>query len=133
MTTYSGIAGLPLPGNDDVLNANQAFGDYAEGADSLLIPRFADTSARDAALNPALIAGMLCTVAGATMYYDGTRWCPFEDYVFVRKTADTVKNSTTTPTADTHLVLSLLGGWVWEVDIFLYSNQGTGTANNPAF
>lgn len=130
MSTLSSFAGLPLPANTDILNMNQAMGDYAQGADSLMVPRFVDNASRDAIM-VGITAGMMCAVNGVPQYYDGAAWNVFEDHVFVRKTADTSRASSVTPAGDPHLSLSLLGGYRWELTAYVFAFSASASNTNP--
>lgn len=74
MSTPASLSGLPLAVNEDVLNANASFGNYAKGADTLLIPRYATAAARDAAGAAGTTEGQMCVTDRVMQQYDGSRW-----------------------------------------------------------
>lgn len=118
MTTYSAISQIPLPENTDGLVAQTAFSDYANSLDTLLIPQYSTTAARDAAMASGKIEGQLCTVAGELQYWDGQNWWYQGDARYVIKTADTARTSTITPTADPHLTFAVKSGGFYVVNLW---------------
>jgi hypothetical protein len=135
MSTLSTISGLPIPTNTDVIDADTTYGGYAKGIDSILVPRYASTSARDSANVSGATEGQVCAIAesGAAAklnLYDGTTWNILDDMVYVVKSADTSRVSTAVVAADPHLTVTVNAPGVWLFESYL-AVQSTSTA--PAF
>lgn len=131
MTSYSPIAGLPLPEANDLLVAERAFGDYASAVDTLLIPQYTTVAARNTAMNSGKITGQLCAVAGELQWWDGSTWWNFGDTRYAFKSVDTVRTSTATPTPDPHLTITLTTGR-WLVECHTYWTCAVTTVNVQA-
>lgn len=69
------IASLPYPALSDAPNAPSQVQSLATALDSQLVPRYATTTARDAAIT-APVAGQVCwtTTPATHWYYSGTAW-----------------------------------------------------------
>jgi hypothetical protein len=140
VTTSSAVSGLPLPENTDILDANGAFGGYANGIDTILVPKFTSVTNRtypagDITKPPrGTSAGQLSVITGTTvneptylqMCEGADSWKTLEQEVTIHKPVDTARASTTTLTADPHLSVVLPIG-VWSIEAFLaYSNPTIG-------
>lgn len=123
MSTNSTISGIPLPANTDVINANQSFGDYANGLDSIMIPKFTSTTQRDSHLSPQ--AGQVCSLNGDLQMFDGLSWSFFGVERIVYKSADTSRASTVTMTADPHLLFTVPAGQKIHCDAFISAFSAT--------
>lgn len=80
MSDAASLTGLPLAVDEDILNANASFGNYAQGADTLLVPRYANPAIRDTANAAGTTEGQMCVTGAAAsglqtiQQYDGNRW-----------------------------------------------------------
>lgn len=124
MTTTTTVAGLTLPENTDLLNAQQTFGGYATGADGVLIPRFATTTTRDAAFASGATAGQMCVVTNSgtfaePMIYDGVQW-NFIGPVIENRITSVFTTTSTTLANVTGLSASVRAGYVYEFELFLF-------------
>src|SRR6476619_2161498 len=124
MSTLSAISKLPLPAHTDVIDANTTYGGYAQRIDSLLVPKYASTAARDAANASGATEGQACIVAedatGAKLnVYDGTTWNMLDDTLYVVKPALTARVSTITPTADPHLTITVNAPGIFLFEAYL--------------
>lgn len=67
------INGLPYPASTDAPNVPLHIQNLAQGIDSRAVPRFASTTARNAAITTP-VDGMMCTVNGFPMFYRAGQW-----------------------------------------------------------
>jgi hypothetical protein len=116
------IAGLPFPELTDIPDIPQDIEDLANAVDTVSIPRFATTTARDAAIT-APVAGQECWVTdwGFT-YYNGTAW--IAKPLKIIKTTDQTINNTTTLVSDTQLVVPVVanGSYIFTASICYIGN-----------
>lgn len=126
MSIPSSVSGLPLPENSDILNAQVAFGDYALGADTRLIPRFATEAARDTAFASGAVAGQMCVVTNSgtfaeLMMYDGSVWVNISPGI--EKTQTTIM-TTTSSTGQNLTGLSFSGraNYIYEYELHIYTS-----------
>lgn len=129
MTTYSSIAQLPLPENTDALVAQTTFGDYANALDTMLVPQYSTTAARDAAMASGKVEGQVCAVAGELQYWDGQAWWYQGARNVILKGVDTTRISTITPTADPNLVFGVKAGGTYYASAWLVPVCNTSTVN----
>jgi hypothetical protein len=104
-TTPINQISIPLLG--DPSNIESAIHTIANAFDSMVISRFSTPAARDAAIS-APVFGMCCAVSSTQeiMFYNGTGWAGAIPRV-IRKTANTIRSSTTTLASDPHLTFSV--------------------------
>lgn len=127
MTTSSSVSGLPLPENNDLLNAQATFGGYASAADNLLVPRFATTTDRNTAFAGGVSAGQMCSITnsgtfGEPMIFDGSNWVyvPAPIYNF---TTTTQNFTNTTLTNVTNLSVSLRANAIYELRLGIFATN----------
>ena len=103
MVTTSAICGLPIPELSDQIDisATGAIGGLALAADSMMVPRFSSTSARDTAI-PSPEYGQMCYVSGTGELYvykkQRDAWCSAVSRV--RRVTSSVTNTSTSTYAD---------------------------------
>lgn len=134
MSTLSDNNRLILPENSDPLDPAGIYGAFANSADSILVPRYASSTARDAANNTGTVAGQLCTIEDASgqcalQLYSGSFWETVEDIVYVVKATTTARASTVTPTDDPQLVATLLANSEYEVTAHLFFDSASSVPN----
>lgn len=107
MAINTPIASLPYPELDDQAHVPQYIEGLATALDSLVIPRFVNTTARDNAITSP-VAGQVAAVAGALYLYSGSAWqeVPPKN-LFVMKTADESRVASSVYDDDDHLLLAL--------------------------
>lgn len=101
MSSTTPVSGVPIPVNTNILSAEEAFGEYARGVDTLGAPRFISAASRDAGFSGASTPGALSVVTqtlgnnAVIEMYDGTSWRDIEDEYIVAKTSNQSVTSTT--------------------------------------
>lgn len=130
MAQNTPILSLPWAELTDSANAQTGFKSLAESMDTVGIPRFPSTAARDAAI-PTPIEGMVCYVSAAGVHqlqlYTNGSWqeLTVRD-TFARKTTDEIVNLTATLQNDNELFLPLLASATYRVSgIVQYSAINT--------
>lgn len=84
MSSTTPVAGLIIPENSDILNAESTFGQFATGVDGMGLPRFTSVALLQAA-NPSPTEGQMAVIYNATttnaniVYWNGFGWKDFED------------------------------------------------------
>lgn len=113
MATTDPITGLSTNNQADFATGGLQIGALLQGLRTMVVPRFASATARDAAYTAAavtLVDGMRCTVAGLPMTRINGRW----EYEALRPawTARTARAGSTDAYAPGSFVNLILGTWV---------------------
>lgn len=131
MTALTPKASLRYAELTDAANAQTLAQNLATDVDSVVVPKYASTAARDAA-NPTPSEGDLCYLTGTgsglhTMQrYSGAAWGRMQEApLFVRKTADETVTSSATFQADDHLTLALAVNTTYAFQLLLITNCST--------
>jgi len=132
MSTTTPVSGLVIPTNSDILNAEAAMGQFASSIDTLCIPRFATTAARDLAI-VAPTEGQLCVVTlgseAMLMKHTGSSWVPLENRQWAWKTSNQTFVSTATLVNVTGMSFPVVANARYLFEIYLCID---GTVNGSA-
>jgi len=113
MSALSPISRIPLPTDDDILDYNGICGNFANFMDTVLVPRYSSTAARDAAHASGSTVGEIIAIAepsGAVKLqtYTVAGWATVEDIETAYKQTSTARSSTSTPAPDPDLKFTLV-------------------------
>lgn len=128
MVAQTPISGLRLAELTDSPNMEEAMSQLGEDLDSILVPRFATTTARDAAIT-APIYGQMCAVTGSgVLWYNGSAWSTVTGQTtLVFKPSDETVNNTTVLQADDHLTVALAANTSYRIECLLRAKSASGS------
>ena len=119
MPTTTDINSFSIPLLGDTANIETAIHPFANAVDALVIPRFATTAARDAAITtPSFGQTAAVSGTGEMYYHNGSAWCGLVPRVKY-KNADLSRSSTTVIAADPDLALSVEASSVYLANLFI--------------
>lgn len=129
MSIVTPINGFQLPTLGDNANIESAVQPLGQAVDSVVIPRFTTTAARDTAIT-APTFGQMCAVSGTgeLYYYNGVAWAGVVER-FVRKTADQTVTSNTTLQNDNHLIWAAEANSRYKVEYVLFGTSTTASGD----
>lgn len=123
MALTTPILGIQYPQLGDSPNAPANFATVATALDNKLIPRFASSAARDAAIPSPIVGQVVMRVDSATsqflQIYRRGAWDLVKMSEYAYKTADTTRVSTTTRTADPDLQFTAAPGSTYVGQAFI--------------
>lgn len=133
MALTTPIAGIPYPELTDVPNETTAFSNMANAIDTQMVARFASAAARDAAI-PSPTEGMIHyrSDTAEDRYYvrQGGAWVPINFERMVFKSVQEDRTATTTPTDDSVLKFTMIGGARYRFWFKLFITGNGSTAND---
>lgn len=125
MSTNTPIAGLPSPQLTDSPNIETAVGGLASAVDSLLVPRYATTANRDAAITAPVFGSMAAVSGTGELYmYTGTAWVSARARWKFKTVAEVVTGSATIQNDD-DLVASVEASSSYQYRAILFATHST--------